>query len=72
LGDIRKAISIFKKRSGAHESTIRELQMRPGRIVIGEPLKTFQGVLTGVPQYVGSESFASSKLITADAEKSKS
>jgi circadian clock protein KaiC len=70
LGDVRKAISIFKKRSGAHESTIRELQMRPGEIVIGEPLKTFQGVLTGVPQYVGSESYGPMKLMTADAEKS--
>lgn len=55
LGEIRKAISIFKKRSGPHESTIRELQLKPGGIVIGEPLTTFQGVLTGVPQFVGNE-----------------
>jgi circadian clock protein KaiC len=55
FGEIRKAISIFKKRSGPHESTIRELQLQPGGIVIGDPLTSFQGVLTGVPQFVGSE-----------------
>ena len=65
-GEIRKAISIFKKRSGAHESTIRELQMHPGGIVIGEPLKAFQGVLTGVPHYIATEN---SKLMTVDAEQ---
>lgn len=55
VGEIRKAISIFKKRSGPHESTIRELQLQPGGIVVGEPLTGFQGVLTGVPQFVGNE-----------------
>lgn len=54
-GEIRKAISIFKKRSGPHEATIRELQLKPGEIVIGEPLTSFHGVLTGVPKYVGNE-----------------
>jgi circadian clock protein KaiC len=66
MGDVRKAISIFKKRSGPHESTIRELQMYPGSIVVGEPLKAFQGVLTGVPTYIGNEK---SKLMTPDAEE---
>ena len=55
LGEIRKAISIFKKRTGPHESTIRELQLQPGGILVGEPLTSFQGVLTGVPQFVGNE-----------------
>jgi len=66
LGDIRKAISIFKRRSGPHESTIRELQFHPGRIAIGEPLKSFQGVLTGVPTYVES---GNSNLMLTDADK---
>jgi circadian clock protein KaiC len=52
-GGIRKAISVLKKRSGPHESTIRELQLKPGAIVVGAPLKTFHGVLTGTPQYTG-------------------
>lgn len=54
-GEIRKAISVFKKRSGPHEATIRELQLKPGGIIVGEPLRSFHGVLTGVPQFVGSD-----------------
>jgi circadian clock protein KaiC len=52
-GEVRKAISVVKKRTGIHERSIRELKLGPDRIQVGEPLKHFQGVLTGVPQYVG-------------------
>ena len=52
-GSVRKAISVMKKRTGAHESTIREFAVGPKRIRIGQPLREFHGVLTGVPQYVG-------------------
>jgi circadian clock protein KaiC len=52
-GKIRKAISIPKKRSGRHESTIRELAMDGGGLRVGEPLDSFHGVLTGVPTYTG-------------------
>ena len=53
-GQIRKAISVVKKRSGAHETTIRELKIGPSRLHVGEPLNEFHGVLTGVPHYTGS------------------
>ena len=53
LGEIRKAISIIKKRSGPHEGAVRELKMSPGGVRIGPPLHDFQGVLTGVPSYLG-------------------
>jgi circadian clock protein KaiC len=53
LGTIRKAISIIKKRSGAHEGAVRELSMARGAVQIGPPLSDFQGVLTGVPSYLG-------------------
>lgn len=54
-GEIRKALSVIKKRGGEHEDTIRELRFHKGRITVGEPLKDFRGVLTGVPTYVGLE-----------------
>jgi circadian clock protein KaiC len=53
-GEVRKAISVVKKRTGAHENSIRELKIGPDRIRVGEPLTQFQGILTGVPQYVGT------------------
>jgi circadian clock protein KaiC len=49
LGAIHKALSVVKKRSGGHESSIRELSFLPGGIKVGAPLKEFHGVLTGVP-----------------------
>jgi circadian clock protein KaiC len=52
-GAVRKAISVVKKRGGHHEDTIREFIMQPGGILIGRPLSDFQGVLTGVPTFLG-------------------
>lgn len=53
-GEVRRAVSVVKKRSGKHELTIRELRVNERGIQIGEPLSDFQGVLTGVPTYVGT------------------
>ena len=55
-GRIRKAISVVKKRSGRHETTIRELTLGPSGVIVGEPLSRFTGVLTGVPKYTGKSS----------------
>ena len=54
-GEVRKALSVIKKRSGHHERTIREFMLEPGHgIRIGAPLREFRGVLTGAPEFVGS------------------
>jgi circadian clock protein KaiC len=52
-GRVRRAISIVKKRTGAHEDTIREYRIGADGITIGEPLVNFHGVLRGVPQMTG-------------------
>ena len=52
-GEIRRAISVLKKRYGPHEPTIRELQLTLAGVVIGEPLRDFSGVLSGQPVYRG-------------------
>ena len=55
-GEVKQAIAVAKKRSGRHEKSIREFKLMSGKgIVIGEPLKQFQGVLTGAPVFSGSE-----------------
>ena len=53
LGRVLRAISIIKKRTGAHENTIREYRIGTDGIALGKPLEDFQGVLKGVPTYVG-------------------
>lgn len=53
-GEVRKAIAVVKKRTGTHETSIRELMLGPDRIRVGAPLREFHGVLTGIPRYTGS------------------
>ena len=53
-GRVRRAISVIKKRAGSHENTIREYLIGPHGLQLGEPLSDFQGVLRGVPEYMGS------------------
>lgn len=53
-GEVRRCIAALKKRSGAHERTIREIQLGADGIEVGEPLRNFSGVLTGLPRYEGS------------------
>jgi circadian clock protein KaiC len=48
-GAVHKAISVIKKRTGKHETTIRELKIDRSGISVGPPLEKFRGVLTGVP-----------------------
>ena len=54
-GQIRRAISVMKKRTSSHESTIREYRIDSRGIRVGEPLNDFRGVLTGVPSFVGTQ-----------------
>lgn len=53
-GEVRQALSVVKKRSGAHERAIRELLLSHGEIRVGRPLSQFNGVLSGAPQFTGT------------------
>jgi circadian clock protein KaiC len=50
-GEMRQAVSVFKKRTGPHERTIRGLSIDESGFHVGEPLNRFRGIMTGVPQY---------------------
>jgi circadian clock protein KaiC len=53
LGSVRRAISVIKKRTGRHEDTIREFTISEAGLMLGKPLHEFQGVLRGVPTFIG-------------------
>ncbi|TPE52944.1 ATPase domain-containing protein [Amaricoccus solimangrovi] len=55
MGRMRRALSVIKKRMGGHEHTIREYRITEAGLVLGEPLEEFQGVLRGVPVFVGQD-----------------
>ncbi len=54
-GEVKQAISVVKKRRSAHERTIREMRLSSGGVRVGKPLREFEGVLTGVPRYLGKD-----------------
>jgi circadian clock protein KaiC len=56
-GEVKQSVAVIKKRSGNHERTIREFKLdrNSNGIRIGEPLKEFQGILTGVPRFEGNK-----------------
>jgi circadian clock protein KaiC len=64
-GEILQALSVFKKRTGAHERSLRQLKISAQGVVVGEPLREFRGIMTGVPQYEGTTG------VLPDAEATK-
>jgi circadian clock protein KaiC len=56
LGEVRRALSVIKKRSGRHEKTIRAFDIGDDGLTVGPPLTDFHGVLRGVPNFVGQGS----------------
>lgn len=53
-GALKQAISVVKKRSGAHERTIREMTLTDRGPQVSEVLRDFRGVMSGIPNYTGS------------------
>jgi circadian clock protein KaiC len=62
-GRVRKAISVIKNRLSEHETSIREFEITSEGLKIGAPLREFEGILSGIPRYLGS----SSELLTGES-----
>ncbi|KQP52176.1 MULTISPECIES: ATPase domain-containing protein [unclassified Methylobacterium] len=67
-GRVRRALSVLKKRTGPHEDTIREFKIDASGLRVGEPLRKFRGVLTGVPTYDGNGDNLLVERVGADGE----
>ncbi len=52
-GEVRSAMSVVKSRVNAHERTIREFRLTGAGLQVGEALRDFRGVLTGLTSYSG-------------------
>jgi len=59
-GEVRRALSVIKKRSGDHEHTIREFELSELGLRVGPPLTQFTGIFAAAPHYVGTKE----KLLT--------
>jgi circadian clock protein KaiC len=51
-GLVRKCIAVVKTRTSDHERSIREFQIGPDGIAIGDPIRSFSGTLSGTPVFV--------------------
>jgi circadian clock protein KaiC len=63
-GRVRRAMSCIKKRTGRHESTIREYQIGDGGLTVEAPLTQFQGVLQGVPTILERLNIANQEAVS--------
>lgn len=52
-GEVRQTISVFKRRSGPHDRSLRELMLGGPGLKIGEPLHNLHGILGGIPELTG-------------------
>jgi circadian clock protein KaiC len=59
-GEVRQAVSVMKKRGGQHERTIRDFSMTATGLRIGQPLREFRGILTGVPIPIDASPYTAS------------
>jgi circadian clock protein KaiC len=62
-GEMRRAISVLKKRTGAHESAIRELAIDHGGLRVGPKLDGFRGILTGIPTFEGEARLLDERIV---------
>ncbi len=67
-GQIRQAITVFKKRTGSHERSVRELRIDSLGLQVGDPLSDFRGIMTGVPEYEGPVRLLTDDVAREDAQ----
>jgi circadian clock protein KaiC len=58
-GEVLTAIAAVKSRANAHERSIRQFRLSSDGVEVGEALRDFEGVLTGLPSYKGNTAMLS-------------
>jgi circadian clock protein KaiC len=56
FGNLKKAVSVVKKRTGPHEDSLCELKIGRDGITVGNVLKDFKGIFSGIPSFTGDVS----------------
>lgn len=66
-GALHQALSVVKRRTGPHERTIRQLTIDEHGVQVGDPLRRFRGIMTGVPQYERGEASSRNGVPVGDS-----
>lgn len=53
-GEVLTAVTAVKSRANAHERSIRQFRLGSNGVEVGEALRDFEGILSGLPTYRGS------------------
>lgn len=65
-GEVHTAVTAVKSRASGHERSIREFRLGPGGVNVGESLRDFEGILSGLPVYKGETAMLSASGIAPD------
>jgi circadian clock protein KaiC len=65
-GSVHKAVSVIKKRTGPHETTIHEMRVSSTGVSVGPALKHLRGVLGGTPVQSGAGVLEERRLVNDD------
>jgi circadian clock protein KaiC len=68
-GQLRRVMVVIKMRGGAHSKDIREYEITPQGVVLGERLRNYDHLLTGIPRRV--DGFHTPKIAMTSAEGPK-
>jgi circadian clock protein KaiC len=66
-GEVRTALSAVKSRTSSHERFIREFKLGATGLQLGEALRDFEGVMSGLPSYEGNVSLLKSPAAATGA-----
>ena len=53
-GVVRKSVAVIKTRTSDHERTVREFTINKNGVSIGDPIRSFSGILSGTPVLTSS------------------
>lgn len=65
-GEVHTAVTAVKSRASGHERSIREFRLGAGGVNVGESLRDFEGILSGLPVYKGDTAMLSASGIAPD------
>jgi circadian clock protein KaiC len=63
-GEVLTAVTALKSRANAHERSIRQFRLGTTGLDVGEALRDFEGILSGLPSYRGDAAM----LVSADSD----
>ncbi|MBT2793835.1 ATPase domain-containing protein [Paraburkholderia strydomiana] len=68
-GEVLTAVTAVKSRASAHERSIRQFRLTSRGVEVGEALRDFEGVLSGLPSYRGATALLGSTERVIDTSR---